>query len=484
MKVSKKRSRANKNRKQEKGAALITAILLLALILVVSGAIVLATVMSNTSTVDVVAERQAYQAAETGMQMALNVLKGNSTGTTLSFKDAAIRTTSNLDDDWYPTARLSNWLSYTYPTTNPDRVVLTSPYDPYSGLAFSVTVTAPDAVPNAVPTPNPNWIDGPVNKPANGIKPPQPAWHPWHCGHCSWDYTHCSLYNPPNNGTLRADGYGCRHRHCIPPPGWGQAADGGYQRLILRVTGYGPRGAQKQLELMVKRTMFTYDYETLIYLQGSQFGGDLDFNITGAPQITFDGGDKNVAFGTTNDADNTIVQNKISANDKVTIAGKGDDYEVFPSTEWPAFLKTADDARQFMSDLETDAKLRNRWFTTYPINNDGTDSAPELTFVRGDATITSDGNGIIVVTGTLTINSDRHFKGLILVLGGGSLRILSGKTTLEGTIIISKFGATGGFQAPTLSLQGGTVVIKHGETWVDTAMDKVPNVGILSVREN
>src|SRR6185369_10490262 len=174
-----------------------------------------------------------------------NVLRGNSSPG-LSFKDAAIRTTSNKADDWYPMSRLSNWLNYSYPASQPDRVPLTSPYDPYNGVAFSVEITAPDYVPTVVPTPNPNWIDGPVNK--TGTKPPQPPWHPWHCGHCSWDYTHCSLYNPPNNGTLRADGYGCRHKHCIPPPGWGQPEGGAFERLLLRVTGYGPRGAKQQLE--------------------------------------------------------------------------------------------------------------------------------------------------------------------------------------------------------------------------------------------
>ena len=391
----------SKERSGEKGAALVTVVLLMILLLSVTGAIVMVTTLSNTSTVDLVAEKQAFNAAEAGMQLALNVLRGNSSGAGVSFKDAAVRVTSNKPDDWFPAPRLSNWLNYSYPASQPDRVPLTSPYEPYSGLAYSVSVSAPDSVPSVVPTPNPSWIDGPVVKPNPPVKPSRPAWHPWHCAHCSWDYTHCSLYNPPNNGTLRADGYGCRHKHCIPPAGWGEPVDGGYERLIVRVIGYGPRGARKQLELMVKRKLFTYDGEALIYMRGSTYGGDITFTTSGEPKVTFDGGDANIAFGINNTADQTLIEEVINRKDKITIAGKGDDYEVFGASETDPWLSTADEARELVADMDYDARLRGRWFASYPTGNDGTDAAPEISFVKGNATITSDGAGILVVTGNL-----------------------------------------------------------------------------------
>ena len=484
MKHNKNASNGRSNKKNEKGAALVTVVILLGLLLVVSGAIVLVTVLSNSSTVDVVAEKQAFEAAEAGMQLTLNILRGNGTGTALSFKDAAVRVTSNKDDDSFPSARLSNWLSYTYPATLPERVALTSPYDPTTGLAFSVTVSAPDSVVNLVPTPNPNWIDGPVTRPSPEIKPVNPAWHPWHCGHCSWDYTHCSLYNPPNNGTFRSDGFGCRHRHCIPPPGWGQSNGGGYERLIVRVVGYGPHGAKKQLELMVQRSMMDYSPHSLLLMQGSPFGGDLTFSVAGTPKVTFDGGDENVAFGLTSANDQTVIQNVINQPDKITIIGKGDDFEVFDPKEIPAWLKTVDDTRKLVSDLEADAKARGRWFNTYPTNNDGTDSAPLLTFVRGDATINSDGAGVIVVTGTLNITTDRHFKGLILILGNGTLNITSGKSTIEGSIVLAKFSSSGAFQGPVVNMSGTPeVVFKHNETRVTSSLTTI-NMGIMAVRDN
>jgi hypothetical protein len=471
-----------RRKKQEKGAALVTVILLMLLILSVAGAILIVTSLSNSSTTDAVAEKQAFEAAEAGMQQVLNVLRGNGAGEGISFKEAAVRTTSNKADDWSPQPRLSKWLNYTYPASQPDRVPLTGSYAPYTGLAFSVEIVAPDAVPTVIPTPNPTWIDGPVVKPASGIKPTQPAWHPWHCSHCSWDYTHCSLYNPPTNGTLRADGTGCRHKHCIPPAGWG-GADDGYQRLLVKVTGYGPRGARKELELLVKRVIFDYEPEPLIYLQGSQVGGDIGFALSGTPEVKFDCGSKMNAFVLTNSSDMTVIENVINQPDKVTIDGKGDHYEVFASDQRPKFLASADEARATMSDLEADAKVRGRWFNSYPTNNTGTDTVPEFTFVRGDAQLTSNGAGILVVTGTLTLNSNFSYKGLILILEGGNLNITGGDSKIEGSIAIAKYNSMGNFLAPSINISGGKIEFKANAEKVEEAF-KTVNMRVLAVREN
>ncbi len=467
---------------QQKGAALVTVVLLMMLILVVAGAILLVTSLSNTNTIDAVAEKQALAAAEAGMQQVLNVLRGNGSGEGISFKEAAINTSSNKPADWGSEPRLSNWLNYTYPAGAPDRVPLTSGYTPYTGLAFSATISAPDAKITVIPTPNPDWVDGPVNKPADGIKPPQPPWHPWHCAHCSWDYTHCSLYNPPNEGTLRADGFGCRHKHCIPPPNWGGGIDDGYERLIVKVTGYGPRGSRKQLELFVKRMIFDFLPESLVYMQGSEVGGDIGFTLSGIPAVKFDGGEK-IAFVLTNAADVAVVQGVIDQDDKVTNVGKGDDYEVYSTAQRPKFLSSADDARATMSDLEADAKARSRWFNSYPTGNAGTDSVPQFTFINGNAQLTSNGVGLLVVNGNLTINSNFSFKGLIMVLGEGTLNITGGDSKFEGSLIMAKYNAMGNFLAPSVNISGGKFEFKSNAERVEEALETV-NLRVLAVREN
>lgn len=466
--------------KPEKGAALVTVVLLLMLLMAACGSIILITALSNTTTTDTVAEKQAQRAAEAGMQIALGVLRGNATGSPVSFRDAAIRTSSNKGDDWMPRPRLSKWLTYDYPATNPDRVTLTPGYTPYNGLAFSVIIEAPDGT-TVVPTPNPDWVDGPVVKPDPPIKPPKPPWHPWDCAHCSWDYTHCSLYNPPNNGTLRADGMGCRHKHCIPPPNWG-GADDGYQRLLVKVTGYGPRGARKELELLVKRTMFDYDAEPLIFVQGASSGSPVSFSITGTPEVKFDSGD-NIGFIFTNAGDQTVVENAILLPDKVTTAGKGDDYEIINSADRPKWLASADETRGLVADLREDARTRGRHFTAFPANNAGTDSLPQFTFIDGDAEITGGGNGILIVTGRLTINGNFTFKGVILVLGEGRLEVTGGDAKVEGTMALAKFGLSNEFLPASINLTGvGKFELKYNAARVDEAM-KLINMRVMAVRE-
>lgn len=470
----------------QKGAALVSVLLISLLLLVVSGAIIMITGLSRATTVDAVAERQAYEAAATGMQTVLNTLRGNGPGLDISFKDAAVRYTSNKPDDWMVEPRLSNWLNYTYPAAQPDRVPLTSPYDPFNGMAFSVTISAPDRPAGVVvPTPNPTWIDGPVVRPSPEVKPAKPWWHPWNCGHCSWDYTHCSLYNPPNSGTLRSDGMGCRHKHCIPPANIGEATgEDGYQRLLIRVVGYGPRGARKQIEMLVKRTTILYNPEALIYVQGSDSAVAPTFSISGTPEVKFDSGD-NIAFNVTSSADETAISNQIAINDKVTVSGKGDDFEVEDLDNRPEFMKSADNARIAISDLEADAKVRGRWFNSYPaVGNAGTNGKPEITFVQGNASLTTNGVGILVVTGTLTLSGKNKFNGLILVIGDGKIVFpAGGEFIMEGSVLVAKFGATGGFLPAVFELSGGKHELKTNRDEVRKALELL-NINVLAVRDS
>jgi Tfp pilus assembly protein PilX len=144
-------------RADERGAALVTALLLTLLMLIAGGALILTTNMSLTNTGDSKAEMQAYYAAESGLQATLNVLRGNVAPNPLftsnpsgsiadlnkiSFSRAVATSTSNLSGDTSTTARLSRWLSYD--STYTDRVTLSSNYSPLNGTAFSTTVRDPD----------------------------------------------------------------------------------------------------------------------------------------------------------------------------------------------------------------------------------------------------------------------------------------------------------------------------------------------------
>src|ERR1044071_9663655 len=117
----------NCGRKDERGAALITAVLVSLLILSICGTLLLTTATSTTNTVGSTDEMQAYYAAEAGLQAALNVLRGNiaphpSDGTKMNFKNAVAVATSN--NPATGVAQLSRWLVYNYPSVSPDRVTL------------------------------------------------------------------------------------------------------------------------------------------------------------------------------------------------------------------------------------------------------------------------------------------------------------------------------------------------------------------------
>jgi Flp pilus assembly protein TadG len=104
------------DRHGERGAALVTMMLVSILLLGAGGALIMSTMMSANNSVGSTAEMQAYYVAESGMQSALNVLRGNSqplvTATDrMSFRTAVIASISNGPGN-NGALRLAGWLPY------------------------------------------------------------------------------------------------------------------------------------------------------------------------------------------------------------------------------------------------------------------------------------------------------------------------------------------------------------------------------------
>jgi hypothetical protein len=106
------------NRHGEKGAALVISILIATLLLAVAGTVILTSGMSAITSIDATAELQAYYGAESGLEAALNAIRGHVqpngiAGTTrMGFRNAVDPSTSNRASDTSTTARLSAWLNY------------------------------------------------------------------------------------------------------------------------------------------------------------------------------------------------------------------------------------------------------------------------------------------------------------------------------------------------------------------------------------
>ena len=119
----------------ERGAALITSLLVSTLLLIVGGALILTTNMAQGLAIDSTSELQAYYSAEAGVNAALNVLRGNvasnPAGTNATFRNAANN------------ANFSTWL--TYNTTLSGVNVVQVNDAPVMG--FTLDVTDPDGTP-------------------------------------------------------------------------------------------------------------------------------------------------------------------------------------------------------------------------------------------------------------------------------------------------------------------------------------------------
>jgi hypothetical protein len=384
-------------RRDERGAALLTVLMISALLVSTGGALLLVSSMAMRTAVDSTAEMQAYYAAEAGMQSALNVLRGNVApnasfpeGTQINFRGAMTPSASNAPSDTSTTARLSGWLNYDYTPTGesaPDRVTLSSSYTPTAGLAYSVAVTDPDNTP---------------------------------------------------------------------------VASGEPTRLLLRVTGYGPKGAVKKLELLIKRTTFDYVPASMLLMRGADdctpmtFESEMDFTIGNSNAKEYSGHDRVSGailptFGATCDADR---DREIAADGKDTAAAPK--AETVSNSSLPPWLRSANDARAFLADQKASAIGQGRYFTEFS-GTSGSTSSPAFTFVDGDCTLDG-GAGLVIITGNLTMHGNPSFSGLVLVLGGGHVqRNGGGNGDILGAVIVAKFdvNGSGGFQAPYFDTNGG-----------------------------
>jgi hypothetical protein len=408
-----------RNKSSERGAALITVLMISVLLLTAGGALILSTSLAGTSTVDAAAEMQAYYGAEAGIQATLNVMRGNvlpsplfvanPPGTVapenrIDFTKALKASTSNLAGEpaGSPT-RLSRWLTYNYPTSGTtDRVGISSSYNPFGGIAYSVVVSDPDNTPLATQIP---------------------------------------------------------------------------LRILVQSTGYGPRGARKQLSMLLSANVLDIDVPAALVLRGHDNASTpVNIDLGNSSTKTYSGVDK-AGFVTPpkpalaiSGHDVTTVQAAYAAkpgsviDPKFNVLDLPNDPAPAGTTKVPTpwFLQTADNARTFLVQAEAMANSCAAPGTPTCVKrgvvlsslNGATPS--QFTIVKGDCTLDG-GSGLLIVTGTLYFNGPGpNFNGLILVLGTGKVsKTGGGNRNIYGGIMVARFGATGGFLEPTFEYLGG-----------------------------
>jgi hypothetical protein len=397
---------------RERGAALITALLVSTLLLIVGGALILTTGMAAVLAVDSTAEAQAYYATEAGVNAAMNVFRGNvqsnPANTAATFRNMASNPT------------LGPWLNYSTTINGNSAVSLST--NPVMG--FSVAVLDP-----AVPT-------TPVNR------------------------------QPP--------------------------------RLLMEVTGYGPKGASKRMEVMVDRYVFDYQAIASILIRGHDNNTTpMTFAIGNSNSKWYFGHDASPdpiapvpVIGVSHTNDYNVAVAAVNSAQPGTVQGL-QPVKQFTQSEMPSFLQTADKARAFLTEMQTVAVREGRYFGASS-GTFGSTTNPLFTFVDGDC-ILDGGAGLLIVTGHLELNGTPSFNGLILVMGNGTVnRSGAGTGNILGAFGIAKFARTWPaaengqphpFLAPTYDTSGGgTSTISFDSGWIDRALSLAPP-RVLAIRE-
>lgn len=252
------------------------------------------------------------------------------------------------------------------------------------------------------------------------------------------------------------------------------ASSGEPSRLRLRVAGYGPKGAVKKLELVVKRTNFDYDPVATIMMRSATDGSPMTFTVGDSAAKEYSGHDHGgsaavlPAFGSNTNTDKTI---QVDASNKNTVADPiAANINV---SQLPAWLQSAASARTFVTTQKANAISQSRYFSSFS-GNAGSSSAPAFTFVDGDCNLDG-GAGLLIVTGNLEMIGNPSFNGLIFVLGGGTInRNGGGNGNIYGSITVARFdqNGSGNFLAPTFTTNGGgTATIQYDSNAVRQALN-------------
>jgi hypothetical protein len=219
-------------------------------------------------------------------------------------------------------------------------------------------------------------------------------------------------------------------------------------RVLVRVTGYGPSGSVKRLETLVDRRLFEFTAVSTILVRGNDDGtskmGEFEMGKSNAKE--YSGYDHShptssiPVFGVTHSNDLADAEKEVKTSKPDTVSGT-DKVKQFNISDLPSFLQTADNARAFLNTMKETAAGEGRHFTSTPPNF-GTADHPQLTFVEGNCAL-NDGAGVLIVTGKLTGSGNVGFKGIILVLGEGVFeRDGGGNGDTYGAIVVAKFART------------------------------------------
>ncbi len=548
------------NRKEgEKGAALVMALMMAALLLTGCIALLAGASLLTANATDAVAEQQAYNAAESGIQTAINALRRNTvpspllnpskpatdTDNKIDFARAINLETSNDPSNPAAEARLSRWIKYdvTSPgATAPDRASLGD------DSSFSVTVRDPDN-PNAIiDLTTSGSIDGGGSYKDYGTAFLNSARIQYNSastgsvkitgrqatiGLGSFTVSKQTIFPFPDNTSVTSTPFAVTVKMNAPLPAVivlrgtitagnvtsnsvgnvkitfdspvysllgsiitlpaatitpnAPNVSGGKtdlsvtvtlslpKRLVIRSVGYGPNGARKVFEAIVKRDNFDGLIPATVTLVGKASGAVFKSNtitpLGSAASITYSGGNafNNAVIppvATISSGSGGLLSGLLGNLTNSSCVGCqviGNAAEL-SSDETPDYLKSAANLDNLISEYRETAKASERYYTTAnpPPNFNNYLNGTGITFVDGDATLSGDGGGILIVTGKLILGSAFNFNGTILATGQDGVKKVnsSGNSTLTGNLVVAPYqigNTAAGFLPPKYDVTSGTL---------------------------
>lgn len=517
----------------EKGAALVTVLMISVLLGVACIALLSAVGANSKNSTDVLSETKAYYAAESGLQATINALRNDST---VDYKYAAANPT------------LSAKLPYNYPIGSPTRAVIGGPantYNPNTGAAYSVVVSDPDNsaasltfntsgtftsysvvggatfstnrktiyIPNQTASPrteitfndvgsttntfigNPSLGSFSISNVGAGVQLtgeiqfeinyrmtlPRTASKVIY-GYVRQAAPTVANPTPPKLITFQSQNYeliGSRLELCSSPTATVPCADVSFNltttptptlyasitavapnRLKVVSTGYGPNGARKQLEGIIRNDLLNGLSSAAATTLIGPFAPPFRFEPGTSNGITYSGGNcaSSVgcvpSFGLTN----TGSLNYVTNNPPGPAGGNPQQAQPPPALLDPNTIPEWQQSPATLEQMVNDARQRllisnrSRYFVN-PTGNQanftvGTNQNPPgsfangtgITFCEGSCNIGADGGGILIVTGKLTNVGGFSFKGVIIVVGEeGWERNGAGNGQLIGNVIVAPY---------------------------------------------
>ncbi|MGI8732940.1 MAG: hypothetical protein ACR2LM_06520 [Pyrinomonadaceae bacterium] len=399
-----------RERPRERGAALVTTLLISMLLLAAGGMLLVTTSSTGINTFDASAETQAYYGAEAGIQATLNVLRGNVMPNPLFVANPAggVATENKITFRKALSKSTSNLAS-----------------DPASADArLSRWITYNSTYTDRV-TLSPGY--NPINGVAYKVK-----------------------VTDPDNTPAAA----------VP------------SRLQIDSTGFGPRGALKQLSMLVVADGLNIPIPAAIVMRGHddhvtpmtlQLGASASKTYSGvdtaglAPQkpvLAVSNHDVPFAETAYSGRPGSLSDPKYNILHLVTTGEPAPAGPLRVTPPW--FLDTAAAARTFLVMAEDLARKKGRVVSSLdgPV---GSLAQPEFVFVDGNCKLDG-GAGLVVVTGDLTMApAGPDFHGIILVLGKGTVnKTGGGNRTIFGSIMVAHFNrSSGNFLDPFFNYGAG-----------------------------